>query len=149
MAYEFRLTQQIQFVDTDTAGIMHFTNFFRLMEITEHSFYRSLGFSVFSIQSEDIIGFPRVQVSCDFKAPLYFEDNVETHLLVRAISQKTIGYTFIFRKFESESSEEVARGELTVACVTMRKNRTQMQSVQIPNAIRNKLAIAPRELFNP
>ena len=149
MAYEFRLTQQIQFVDTDMAGIMHFTNFFRLMEITENSFYRSLGFSVYSIRSEDIIGFPRVRVACDFKLPVYFEDSVETHLLVRAISQKSLSYTFIFRKSESESSEEVARGELTVACVTMRRDRTQMQAVPIPDTIRNSLNIAPKELFNP
>ena len=88
-------------------------------------------------------------MACDFKLPVYFEDSVETHLLVRAISQKSLSYTFIFRKSESESSEEVARGELTVACVTMRRDRTQMQAVPIPDTIRNSLNIAPKELFNP
>ncbi len=35
MAYEFKLTRQIDFAETDMAGIMHFSNFFRFMEAAE------------------------------------------------------------------------------------------------------------------
>ena len=43
MPYEFKLTRRIEFAETDMAGIVHFSNFFRMMEATEHAFFRSLG----------------------------------------------------------------------------------------------------------
>ena len=42
--FEFKLTRRIEFAETDMAGIVHFANFFRMMEATEHAFFRSLGF---------------------------------------------------------------------------------------------------------
>ena len=46
MSYEFQITRRVEFSETDLAGIMHFSNFFRFMESAEHAFWRSLGFSV-------------------------------------------------------------------------------------------------------
>ena len=40
MPYEFKLTRQVEFSETDMAGIAHFTNFFRFMEAAEHAFFR-------------------------------------------------------------------------------------------------------------
>ena len=42
MAHEFKLTRRIEFFETDLAGIVHFSNFYRMMESTEHAFFRSL-----------------------------------------------------------------------------------------------------------
>ena len=47
MAYEFKLTRHVDFAETDMAGIMHFSNFFRFMEATETAFFRSLSLSIF------------------------------------------------------------------------------------------------------
>ena len=46
MPYEFQLSRRVEFSDTDMAGIMHFSNFFRFMEAAETAFLRSLGLSV-------------------------------------------------------------------------------------------------------
>ncbi len=46
MPYEFKLTRRVEFAETDMAGIVHFANFFRMMESTEHAFFRSLGFTI-------------------------------------------------------------------------------------------------------
>ena len=46
MAYEYKMTRRIEFAETDMAGIVHFSNFFRMMEATEHAFFRSLGLSI-------------------------------------------------------------------------------------------------------
>ena len=32
MSYEFQITRRVEFFETDLAGIMHFSNFFRFME---------------------------------------------------------------------------------------------------------------------
>ena len=46
MAYEFKAIRRVEFADTDMAGIMHYSNFFRFMETAEHAFFRSLGLSI-------------------------------------------------------------------------------------------------------
>ena len=46
MPYEFKLTRRVEFAETDMAGIVHFANFFRMMEAAEHAFFRSVGFSI-------------------------------------------------------------------------------------------------------
>ena len=68
MPYEFKLTRRIEFAETDMAGIVHFANFFRMMEATEHAFFRSLGFTIHGHDEGGTTGWPRVSASCDFRA---------------------------------------------------------------------------------
>ena len=42
MASEYTITRRVEFSETDLAGIMHFTNYYRWMEICEHEFLRSV-----------------------------------------------------------------------------------------------------------
>src|SRR5205085_7281455 len=98
MAYEFRAKRMVEFSDTDMAGIMHFSNFFRFMETAEHGFFRSLGLSVIMNGFDPPLGLPRVHASCDYKAPLRFEDLVEIRLLVQQKKAKALGYQFRFVK---------------------------------------------------
>ena len=46
MSYEFKVVRRVEFADTDMAGIVHYSNFFRYMEMAEHGFFRALGHSV-------------------------------------------------------------------------------------------------------
>lgn len=143
MAYEFRTTRRVEFPDTDMAGIMHFTNFFRFMESTEHAFHRSLGLSV-DMEKAHLslgLGWPRVKAECEYLKPLRFEDEVEIHLLVAELRSKTIQYRFLFR----HAGHEVARGRLTVVCVT--KQGGVMKAVNIPAEIHAKIQAAPPELL--
>lgn len=146
MACEFKLTRQVEFSETDMAGIMHFSNFFRFMEAAEHAFFRSLGISIHAEGSE--LGWPRVHADCDFKRPLRFEDVVEVRLFVREKRKKSIVYTFVFRKLNEQPAIEVARGTLAVACVKRGKPGGRMTGIPIPKAIADKIEVAPGELFN-
>ncbi len=145
MAYDFKLTRQVEFSETDLAGIMHFSNFFRYMEAAEHAFYRSLGFSVHHRQGDPIIGWPRVRAECRFERPLRFEDEVEIHLVVREKDDKSIVYDFIFRKLNDEANREVARGSFTTVCVRMDSVSGKMEAVAIPEEIDAKIEVAPKE----
>src|SRR5437016_9941974 len=124
MPYEFKATRRVEFSDTDMAGIMHYSNFFRFMETAEHGFYRSLGFSVVMPETNPRLGWPRVHAECDYKRPLRFEDLVEIHLLVREKRSKSINLLFRFRKLNGSPVEEVARGALTIVCVLHRPDGT-------------------------
>ena len=69
MPTPFHTSRFVEFADTDMAGIMHFSAFFRYMEAAEHELLRSLGFSVYSEIDGDVVSFPRVAASCEFHSP--------------------------------------------------------------------------------
>ncbi len=143
MPYEFRLTRRVEFSETDMAGIVHYSNFFRYMESAEHAFFRSLGFSIVTREVDPPMGWPRVHASCDYKRPIKFEDEIEIHLLVTGKKSKSLSYEFRFRKLNADPPEEVARGALIVVCV--RHEGGHMKSANIPAAIAGKIEVAPEE----
>src|SRR5215211_8700388 len=98
MPFEFKMTRRVEFAETDMAGIVHFSNFFRMMEAAEHAFFRSLGFTIHGHEQGSTTGWPRVSATCDYLRPLRFEDEVEIHLLVAEVRNRSIRYQFIFRK---------------------------------------------------
>src|SRR5438552_3221868 len=145
MPFEFKMTHRVEFADTDMAGIIHFASYFRYMEVTEHAFFRSLGFSINTRAPEFHVGWPRVRVSCDFKRPLRFEDEVEVHLRVREKREKSLTYDFVFRQVNGAPAVEVARGSVTVVCVAGDPQTDQMKAVPIPEAIARQIEVAPEE----
>lgn len=146
MAYEFKVTRRVEFSETDMAGIVHYSNFFKYMETAEHGFYRSLGYSVVMNGMDPPLGWPRVHAACDFTRPLHFEDEVEIHLLVEQVGTSSITFQFRFRKLNAQPVEEVARGRLTVVCVTHTAGG-QLRAVPMPPSIREKLEVAPDALL--
>jgi acyl-CoA thioester hydrolase len=156
MTHTFKISRLVEFSDTDMAGIVHFTAFFRYMEQAEHAFYRSLNMSVIMHDGEKQISFPRVHASCDYTKPLRFEDEIEIELIVREKKTKVLAYEFIFRKLRSrsgfaarahelaeEQAEEVARGKLIVVCVTKDHASGTMKSIEIPASIADRIGQAP------
>ena len=145
--HRFVHTRRVEFSDTDVAGIMHFSNFFRFMEVAEHAFYRSLGFSVHEFVPEPggpKIGWPRVHASADFKAPLRFEDEVDTEVLIERIGRKSISYQFRVRNGQLLA----ATGKFTVVCVQLDAPDGRMRGIEIPDGVREKIEVAPAELMN-
>ena len=145
MAYEFKATRRVEFSETDMAGIMHYSNFFRFMETAEHAFFRSLGFSIMTSNVDPPVGWPRVHAECDYKEPLRFEDEVEIHLLVSQKRSKALSYVFKFIKLNGGPPVEVARGGLTVVCV--RHDGVKMTACTIPKALAEKIDVAPAEML--
>ena len=143
MPHEFKLTRRIEFAETDMAGIVHFANFFRMMEATEHAFFRSLGFSIHTHENGATTGWPRVSATCDYRAPLRFEEEVEIHLLVAEVRSRSIRYQFIFRKVADGT--EVARGRIAAVCAHVDKTTGKLVPVPIPENIRSKITPAPAE----
>jgi YbgC/YbaW family acyl-CoA thioester hydrolase len=146
MPYEFKIVRSVEFYETDMAGIVHYSNFFRYMEAAEHGFFRSLGFSVVADHTAPPIGWPRVHAECDYAQPLRFEDEVEIQLLVSEMKSKALSYVFRFRKLNASPPLEVARGKLTVVCVTHEADG-RMKATPMPKAVSDKIQVAPDELL--
>jgi len=145
MACDCKVVRRVEFCETDMAGIVHYSNFFRYMEVAEHEFFRSLGFSVVTRQVDPPVGWPRVHAECDYQQPLQFEDEVEIHLVVSEKKSKSLKYVFRFRKLNATPPTDVARGSLTVVCVTHQHGK--MSAATIPKIIADKIEVAPKEML--
>jgi acyl-CoA thioester hydrolase len=134
MSAPFRTSRRIEFADTDMAGIVHFSNFFRYMESAEVEFLRSLGLSVKMTWDGQSLGFPRVAASCDYLCPARFEEVLDVAVTVKRVGTKSITYAFAF----SRGPDLVARGEVSSVCCRLNLDHT-FESVEIPAGIRAKL----------
>ncbi len=146
MPYDFQHTRRVEFCDTDMAGIMHFSNFFRFMEATETAFMRSLGLSVVLSHCGLDVCLPRVHAECDYQLPLRFEDEVRVHLLVEKKAARTLTYQFRFFKISGEARTEVARGRLIAVCAARQPDGT-LKAVALPKALADQLEEAPAALM--
>ena len=143
MPSEFSITRTVEFSETDMAGIMHFSNFFRWMEACEAAFYRSLNLPLISFVPGSVVGWPRVRVSCDYKAPLRFNDIIEVKLFIKEVRTKGVVYVFQFRKVEAGVVQPLvlAQGEMAAVCVTS-DAQGKMVAQPIPEAVRGLLVVA-------
>jgi 4-hydroxybenzoyl-CoA thioesterase/acyl-CoA thioester hydrolase len=130
---EFRLRRRVQFYETDAAGIVHFTWFFRYMEEAEHALWREAGLSIHPRDSP--IGWPRVATAFDFHRPLRFEDEFDVTIRVTSINRRTITYECLMAK----GDERVATGTLTISCVEKRPSGP-LRSIDIPDDVRARLS---------
>jgi YbgC/YbaW family acyl-CoA thioester hydrolase len=131
---EFRLRRRVNFYETDAAGIVHFSWYFRYMEEAEHALWREAGLS---IHPGGEIGFPRVNASFDFHRPLRFEQEFEIWLRIVAMTRKTIKYSC----FLLDGDVRVATGSLTIACARHRPNEP-MVGIEIPAEIAARFQVA-------
>src|SRR3954471_23424961 len=134
MATSFRVTRRVEFHDTDMAGIVHFSNFFRYMEFAEVEFLRAKGMSVASREREgERLGFPRVSASCDFRRPVRFEDLVEITVTIARLGRRSVTYDFEFFC----RGKQIAKGGATAACCHKLPDGG-LESVDIPADLRAK-----------
>ncbi len=109
-----RFSSEVAFSDTDASGWVHFSKILTYAERAEHDLLASSGIAVFDRSKG---GWPRVKVSCDYKRPLEFQDQIEVHLAL-----DHIGGTSLCWKFEilKNGGELAARGEM----VTVKADHT-------------------------
>ena len=139
--YTYR--KRVEFSETDAAGIVHFSNYFRFMEMAEHAFFRSLGFSIHPQQKG--YGFPRLQASCEFKAPIRFEDEIVISVNIVEKRRKSISYAFIINKVRSQGEDvdhapqEIARGSFVAVCIRLNEAGGRFNAQPIPPEIDHQL----------
>lgn len=133
MHAEFKLTRRVTFAETDLAGVMHFSNYYRWMEEVEHAFFRSVGMSVVQEDGGVVYSWPRVITSCEYFAPAHFENEIELHFMITDLSEKSMTYEVAF----SKSGAKVARGRTKAVCCVMKDGT--FRSIEIPKFILDKL----------
>jgi acyl-CoA thioester hydrolase len=111
----FKTTFRVRWVDTDVAGVMHYSNFFRYFEACEEEFYRSQGATLVQLREKYRIMLPRVEAHCVYKLPCKFDDLIEVVLTVREVGTKTV--TYDFQTYRNEEKQLAAEGYLKCIAV--------------------------------
>ena len=133
----FRLHRQVEYAETDMAGIVHFSEFFRYMESAEHAFFRSLGLSLVAREGERSLIWPRVSVSFDFREPLRFEDAFDVAITLEKLTARSATFKAVIER----DGRTLATGRSTSVCCE-RGADGALKAVAIPDEVRRKLEAA-------
>lgn len=140
MSVPFATSRRVEFGDTDMAGIVHFSNFFRYMEAAETDFLLSLGLNVaWADESGERYGFPRVSAACDYHRPARFGDRLHILVVVEHVGTKSVRYRFEFAHAEAP----VATGRTTaVFCRKHTGAESSIEPLELPERVRSLLESA-------
>jgi len=133
MPVEFTMRRRVQFAETDMAGVLHFSNYFRYMEEIEHAFWRFLDLTVYLRDAEPHISWPRVATGCEYFAPVHFEDELDLTLRVTKLGEKSLSYEVEFLR----GQKRCATGKVTAVCCATKPG--SFDPTPIPMAIRERL----------
>ena len=148
MAFDFVLEKELAFHETDMAGIAHFSNFFRWMEMTEHAFLKSLGIAPVVQAGDQFWGWPRVRASCEYHSPIRYGERFDCHLFVKEIKSKAVVYFFRFRKhLENGEMEPLAKGEMTSVYAGFDVPKQSMKALNLQEELLQALEVADPELM--
>jgi len=131
---ELRVQRRVQFSETDAAGIVHFSWYFRYMEEAEHALWRASGLRIHAPGAD--IGWPRVAATCEYHRALYFEDEFEVAIRITELARRTISYKCVIDRGE----DRIATGTLKIACVSSKAGEP-MRSMEIPKEIAARFEI--------
>src|SRR5262245_60022081 len=135
---EYTLRRRVHFYETDTAGIVHFSTFFRYMEEAEHALWRDAGLTIAKLRKG--IGFPRVATSFEYHRPHRVEDEFDVCIRVVGKTEKTMRYECVLTKDE----EKIATGSLTIVCVSTAEGQP-MKAIPFPADVASRFAVAGSE----
>lgn len=134
----FKVKFRVQWVDTDSAQIMHFSNYFRYFEYAETELFNQFNMDYAHFKKVFKIDFPRIEAHCRYLSPCRFNDIIEVEIDIIELGNKHIKYGF---KIWNKTTESLsAEGYVVVVAADLKSKK----AVEIPEPIKSKL----REFFN-
>jgi acyl-CoA thioesterase FadM len=127
-----RIRRRIEWIDTDAAGIYHWTTVCRLAEAAEAVLHTALG-----IEDRTFGVTPRVAVRFDFRRPLRFNDVVDVVLTVSALGRSSVSYVVQVDGPDGLAAE----GELTAVFIDRQSGR----ATAWPEDLRRRLTESGRQ----
>src|SRR3954468_24036467 len=121
------LRRRIEWMDTDAAGIYHWTTVFRLAESAEAAPHTAPGTAAFPFGAP-----PRVKGEATFARSLRFNDPVDVELAVTALGRTSVEYRLAVRSDGATAAE----GRVKTVLI----DRSTGRAVAWPGDVRAKLS---------
>jgi acyl-CoA thioester hydrolase len=129
----FELELQTYWVDSDSARIVFFANYFRFVERAEEELFRAAGVDPVALLRENHIWMSHIETFSKFMRPIPVGAAIRVRLHPQLKGEETIRYDFQF--LDNTSDEKIAEGYVTVACL----DTTHFKPTPIPEPIRNAI----------
>ena len=126
---------QVEFGDCDPAQIAYFPNFFRWFDASTFHFFRQCGLPPWHEleKAHGVIGFPVVDVSCQFRRPARVGDRLE----VRTTLEEWRDKSFVIRHELLRGEERLAEArEIRVFARRDPADPSKIKAVSAPEQIR-------------
>lgn len=130
-AMEFSLPVRVYMEDTDAGGIVYYVNYLKFMERARTEFMRQLGFGKDWIFSHDLMFVVR-DVSVRYRRPARLDDALSATARVLRIG----GASLLLHQAVRRGDEELASGEIGLACVARDGVRPQRLPQEMLTALR-------------
>jgi YbgC/YbaW family acyl-CoA thioester hydrolase len=124
---------RVQFADVDGSRRIHFTAMFRYMEVAEHELMRNLGLAYAT--ALEGFAFPRVHVSCDFRGPILYDDELDVSARIARVGSSSWTVAFTARNLSQPQSPVVAEGRMVIVTMDPHSER----STPLPEELRATL----------
>ena len=132
--YPFRHRLRVRFVETDAMGIVHHSNYLHYLEEARVAYLRELGHP-YAVLRDEGIDFSVVEVFVQYRRPLRFDDVVDVHLAVGAVSAATMQLAYLL----------TVEGEVRATAVTVHGCvRTDGRPTRLPAWVRELAASEDR-----
>lgn len=149
MTHSISIKHSVEFFETDMAGIVHFSNYFRWMESAETALFKTLCLPIIQKNENIVTGWPKVGCSCNFTAPLRFQDEVEIELNILKIGNSSITYSFQFFKIEANIKTNIGSGEMTSIYAKFDILKGTMAASLIEDQLLNEIEVVTNTQNNP
>ena len=130
-AGEFSYKLRVYIEDTDAGGIVYYVNYLKFMERARTEFMRAAGFGKQGIFNRDLMFVVR-DVNVQYREPAVLDDELE----VTARIVKLGGASMCLHQAVRRGEDQLAGGEITIACVDRDELKPQRMPREMITALR-------------
>lgn len=121
--------RRAQYYETDRMGIIHHSNYIRWMEEARIDYLRQLGLNYAWMEERGVVS-PIVEVTCGYRRPVKFDDNVSVAVSV----EKYTGVRLVLRyRMTNASTGELCAEGSTVSCFLNAEGRPVSLKREFPD----------------
>ena len=125
---------RVYYFDTDHGGVVYYSNYLKWFEIGRTELLRDYGFNYLDFERQNIIA-PVVEVKCNYKEPVKYNDIVEIKTSIENIGNSSIRFHYeIVRK---KDKNLLAEGH----SINVFVNKKTLKSTKIPDNLRKVIEI--------
>lgn len=120
---------RVRYKDTDSMGVVYYSNYFIYMEVGRIEFLREGGWGIREVEKEVFL--PVIEASCRYKKPAILDDL----LLIRTkpTNFKKMTFCFEYEIIREETNELLAIGMTSHACIDPGTKRL----IPVPDWLKN------------
>lgn len=130
MPYKHRL--KVRYVETDQMGLVHHASHLAYLEEARTEYMSSLGMPYGSVEAAGI-GLPVRRVELRYRAPAFYEDELEVSVTVAGLRAASIRFEYSIRR--PADGGTLLDGMVELACMDLESR----EPVILPQEIRSKL----------